>query len=75
MLDAGGHLIAIAGRHLVRGSADVNTGYSWHIDPADVEFADLTIKICDGLPSDVEKDQISGDRYCPWAAKVIKIDG
>ena len=24
----------------MRGEADVNVGYSWHIDPASVEFAD-----------------------------------
>ena len=60
---------------VVRGSADVNTGYTWHIDPNDIDFADITIELCDGLPSDVEKNQVSGDRYCPWAAKVVKIDG
>ena len=25
---------------VIRGKADVNTGYSWHIDPATIEFAD-----------------------------------
>ena len=60
---------------VVRGTADVNTGYTWHIDPSDIEFADVTIELCDGLPSDVEQNQISGDRYCPWAAKVVKVDG
>jgi hypothetical protein len=59
---------------VVRGSADVNVGYSWHIDPASVEFADSTIEVCDGLPSDVEKGLITSDRYCPWSAKVIAIE-
>ena len=27
---------------VVRGDTDVNVGYSWHIDPASVEFADTT---------------------------------
>ena len=66
---------AIPNGKVVRGSSDVNTGYTWHIDPEDIDFADVTIELCDGRPSDVEKNQISGDRYCPWAAKVIKIDG
>jgi len=58
---------------VVRGETDVNTGYSWHIDPATVEFADVTVEVCDGLPSDVESGTITSDRYCPWAAQVIDI--
>ena len=52
----------------------VNAGYSWSIDPADIEFADVTIEACDGLPSDVEAGTISGDRYCPWSAVVVAIE-
>jgi hypothetical protein len=59
---------------VVRGSADVNTGYSWHIDPNDIEFAEVTMEVCDGLPSDVEKEVVTSDRFCPWSAKVIAID-
>lgn len=60
---------------VVRSSPDVNTGYSWHIDPNSLEFADMTTEVCDGLPSDVEKQIITSDRYCPWHVKVIAIDG
>ena len=59
---------------VVRGDPDVNVGYTWHIDPESVEFADFTMEVCDGLPSDVEKGIITSDRYCPWSAKVIAID-
>ncbi|HXQ35497.1 MAG TPA: hypothetical protein VN843_15875, partial [Anaerolineales bacterium] len=59
---------------VIRGSSDVNVGYSWHIDPDTVEFADVTTEVCDGLPSDVEKGLITSDRYCPWSAEVIAID-
>jgi hypothetical protein len=58
---------------VVRGDADVNVGYSWHIDPASVEFADVATEVCDGRPSDVEKHVITSDRYCPWSAKVVAI--
>ena len=51
----------------------VNEGYGWSIDPNDIEFADVTVEECDGLPSDVEIG-VTGDRYCPWAATVIGID-
>src|SRR5687767_9507384 len=60
---------------VVRGEPDINTGYTWHIDPESVEFADFTVEVCDGLPSDVEKGIITSDRYCPWSAEVIAIDG
>lgn len=59
---------------VVRGSPDVNTGYSWHIDPATLEFADMTTEVCDGLPSDVEQHLITSDRYCPWHVKVLAIN-
>jgi hypothetical protein len=59
---------------VVQGTPDVNVGYSWHIDPESVEFADFTTEVCDGLPSDVEKGLITSDRYCPWSAEVIAID-
>src|SRR5687768_4185387 len=44
---------------VVRGGPGVNTGYSWHIDPGSVEFADVTTEVCDGLPSDVEANEIT----------------
>jgi hypothetical protein len=52
----------------------VNQGYSWSLDPNDIEFAEVTVEDCDGLPSDVETAVVTGDRYCPWAATVIGID-
>jgi hypothetical protein len=58
---------------VVRGDPDVNAGYSWHIDPASVEFADTTTEVCDGRPSDVEKTTITSEWYCPWSAQVVAI--
>ena len=58
---------------VVRGQPDVNVGYSWHIDPASVEFAHTTTEVCDGRPSAVETHVITSDRYCPWSAKVVAI--
>jgi hypothetical protein len=59
---------------IVRGDPGVNVGYSWHIDPASVDFADMTMEICDGVPSFVEDGTLEGDRYCPWGARVIGIE-
>jgi hypothetical protein len=52
----------------------VNEGYGWSLDPNDIEFADVTIEACDGLPSDVEDGVVTGDRYCPWSAVVVAVD-
>jgi hypothetical protein len=53
---------------------DVNVGWSWHLE--DVEFAELTIEVCDGRPSDVERAGVNfgAGRYCPWSAQVTSID-
>ena len=51
----------------------VNEGWSWSLDPADFEFADVTSQVCDGEPSDVERGALMSDRYCPWSARVVEI--
>lgn len=58
---------------VVRGETGVNEGYSWSLDPADFEWADLTIEVCDGVPSDVESGAITSERYCPWSAVVVEV--
>jgi hypothetical protein len=51
-----------------------NTGWSWHLE--DVAFAEITIELCDGRPSDVERAgvQFGGGRFCPWSATVVRIE-
>lgn len=71
---AGGEAPSIPNGVVVRGDPGVNVGYSWHIDPDRVEFADFTMEVCDGLPSDVEQVIITSERYCPWSAEVIAIE-
>ena len=51
----------------------VNEGWSWSLDPNDIEFADMTIEVCDGLPSHVEDGTVTSDRYCPWSAVVVEV--
>jgi hypothetical protein len=58
---------------IVRTGPELNEGYSWHIDPNDVDFVDFSIEVCDGLPSDVESGALTSDRYCPWSARVIEM--
>jgi len=52
----------------------VNSGWSWHLE--DVSFAETTIEVCDGRPSDVERQgtAFGGGRFCPWTATVVRIE-
>jgi hypothetical protein len=69
---AGGTARIPSGR-IVSGT-EVNTGWSWHLE--EVAFAETTIELCAGRPSDVERQGTSfgGGRYCPWAARIVGID-
>ena len=69
---AGGSANIPNGR-IVAGT-EVNVGWSWHLE--DVEFAELTIEVCDGRPSDVERLGVlfGAGRFCPWTAQVVSID-
>lgn len=69
---AGGRARIPNGR-LVAGT-EFNTGWSWHLE--DVTFAESTIEVCDGVPSEVERQgpSFGGGRYCPWSATIVRID-
>lgn len=59
------------------GAGGHNAPYSWHLDPADVEMADVTIELCDGSPSYVQANiaeyvDVIG-RYCPWGATLVAL--
>jgi hypothetical protein len=52
----------------------VNAGWTWHLE--DVAFVEVAIELCDGRPSDVEREgaAFGGGQFCPWAATVLRID-
>lgn len=59
---------------LICEPADYNCGYTWHLDPADIQFADFTIELCDGTPSYLEDHCAEfGARYCTWAGELIEL--
>lgn len=70
---AGEDVPSIPNGRVVRETG-VNEGYGWSLDPDDIEFADVTVGECDGLPSDVETGVVTGDRYCPWSAVVLAVE-
>ncbi|HLE56804.1 MAG TPA: hypothetical protein VJB15_06955, partial [Rhodothermia bacterium] len=55
---------------------DCDSFWTWHPDPATPEWADSTIEVCDGHPSDVESDKPYwfGIGFCPWSATVIAVE-
>ena len=71
---AGEEIAKIPNGTIVRDDPSVNAPWSWHIDPATLEFADMTIEVCDGLPSFVEDGSLTSDTYCPWSAEVIAVE-
>ena len=56
---------------------DCDEQWTWHPDPADVEFADFTIELCDGTPSYIEENKAEWldtvGSYCPWSARVTAV--
>ena len=68
-----GGLARIPTGRIVLGT-QANTGWSWHLE--DVAFAEATVELCDGRPSDVERQgaNFGGGRYCPWAATIVDIE-
>jgi hypothetical protein len=70
---ANGGRARIPSGRIVEGTG-VNVGWSWHL--RDVEFAELTTEVCDGRPSDVQREGVAfgGGRFCPWTARVVSIE-
>lgn len=58
---------------LVRGDGGFNSGYHWHMNPSTIAFAEATIELCDGRPSEVEAnldywiDTVK--QFCPWSGR------
>jgi hypothetical protein len=71
---AGDNVSAIPIGTVVRGDPGPNAPWSWHVDPATLEFADMTIGVCDGFPSLVEAGTVTSDQYCPWSAKIVAVE-
>lgn len=52
---------------------EVNVGWSWHLE--EVSFAEVTIELCDGRPSMVEREgtRFGNGWFCPWGARVVSV--
>jgi hypothetical protein len=59
------------------GVADHNLPWSWHLDPVEIQMAELAIEACDGTPSIVENDlagYLALGSFCPWSATLVALE-
>ena len=60
------------------GKDNYNAPWSWHVDPEDIEMAESTIEVCDGLPSFIEVDidywVDTVSHFCPWSATLGSVE-
>jgi hypothetical protein len=66
---------SIPSGRVLKGRVSYNSAWSWHIDSDEITMAEVTIELCDGLPSYVEAhldDWIATvGFFCPWSAKLV----
>jgi hypothetical protein len=62
----------------LRDGTDCDPQWTWYPAPGGMEFAEATIALCNGCPSDVESDKAywfeTVRQYCPWSAQLVAVD-
>jgi hypothetical protein len=62
---------------LARGDGGFNQPWGWHLEPATVRMAEVSIELCDGRPSMVQEGLEywlgTVGTFCPWGSRVIEI--
>ena len=63
---------------VVAEAVPYNTPWSFHLDPASISFAEMSIEVCDAATTYVEQHLaevggafLPGRRWCPWSSRVI----
>ncbi len=60
---------------LAWGDGGVNWGHMWHV--TELEFADVTIELCDGTVRMVDRDPAywvnTVGSFCPWSGEVVQL--
>ena len=59
------------------GQAAHNAPWNWHLDPQEIQMAEVAIEVCDARPSYVEENvgyfvETLGS-YCPWSAQLLSL--
>jgi len=63
---------------VVAEAAPYNAPWSFHLGPASIAFAEMSIEVCDAATTYVEEHLaevggafLPGRRWCPWSSRVI----
>jgi hypothetical protein len=78
-LQAGESTASIPNGRILRGPGPGahNLPWNWHLDPSDIEMAEMTTEVCDGWPSYVNAhlDEFVDNvgRFCPWSAQLVEV--
>jgi len=78
-LQQGASMANIPNGRILRGPGQGahNSPWNWHLDPEEIEMAEVTMELCDGTPSFVEEklDYFveTVKRYCAWHAKLVEV--
>jgi hypothetical protein len=60
------------------GQVNHNEPWSWHLDPQDIEMAEMTMELCDGALWFVEEEidyfVETVQRFCPWEATLVSLE-
>ena len=63
---------------IAKSAAGYNPPWSYHLDPATIEFFEFAIEVCDAAPQYVEDHLaeacgafLPDCRWCPWSSKVL----
>lgn len=79
-LEAGTSNASIPNGKLLDGAGvdEHNAPWTWHLDPEDIEMAELTTEVCDAAPGYVEANKAefisTVGRYCPWGARLVSVE-
>ena len=59
---------------IMTGNGGFNHLWNWHFVPDSVRMVEVSVEVCDGLPSYVNShiNDFMAVGYCPWSAKIIK---
>jgi hypothetical protein len=64
---------------VITEAVSYNAPWSFHLDPASISFAEMSIEVCDAATSYVEEHLeevggafLPGRRWCPWSSRVIE---
>ena len=64
---------------VVSEAVPYNAPWSFHLDPASISFAEMSIEVCDAATTYVEEHLaevggafLPGRRWCPWSSHIVE---